>query len=54
MQIRGLHSSFYKLYSYSRKQECLEAYRKKYKNIVSQWDGNPMQWQPKQALGLPY
>jgi len=38
MQIRGLHSSFYKLYSYSRKQECLEAYRKKYKNIVSQWD----------------
>ena len=38
MQIKGLHKSIYKLYSYARKQECLEAYRQKYKNRVMQWE----------------
>lgn len=38
MQIRGLHKSLYKLYSYSRKQVELDAYYKKYETIVKQWD----------------
>ena len=37
MQIKGLHKGVYKLYSYARKQECLDAYRKKYVKIVKKW-----------------
>jgi transposase InsO family protein len=38
MQIKGLHSSFYKLYGYGRKQEVLDAYREKYQHVVTQWE----------------
>ena len=38
MQIKGLHKSIYKLYGYARKQACLEAYRKKYADIVQKWE----------------
>ncbi len=38
MQIKGLHSSIYKLYGYARKQECLNAYREKYEAIVKEWE----------------
>jgi len=38
MQIKRLHSSVYKLYGYARKQETLDAYRKKYEAIVLKWD----------------
>ena len=30
MQIKSLHGGIYKLYAYARKQDCLDAYRKKY------------------------
>lgn len=38
MQIKSLHGNIYKLYAYSRKQECLDAYRKKYEEIVKVWE----------------
>ena len=38
MQIKELHKSFYKLYSYARKQETLDLYRKKYRDIVTCWE----------------
>ena len=38
MQIKGLHKNIYKLYSYTRTQECLEAYRKKYQHQVQRWE----------------
>ncbi|MDF1678700.1 MAG: integrase core domain-containing protein [Legionellaceae bacterium] len=38
MQTKGLHKSIYKLYGYTRKQECLDAYRKKYEFIVREWE----------------
>jgi len=38
MQIKYLHKSFYKLYGYARKQETLDLYRKKYKDIVVRWE----------------
>jgi len=38
MQIKCLHKSFYKLYSYARKQEVLDLYRKKYQDIVTKWE----------------
>jgi len=38
MQIKRLHGSFYKLYTYTRKQEVLDFYRKKYQEIVMQWE----------------
>lgn len=38
MQTKGLHKSIYKLYGYARKQECLDAYRKKYESIVREWE----------------
>lgn len=38
MQIKSLHSSIYKIYGYARKQETLDAYRKKYQHIVTQWE----------------
>jgi putative transposase len=38
MQIKGLHKNIYKLYAYSRTQECLEAYRKKYQHQVQRWE----------------
>jgi len=38
MQIRGLHKKIYNLYRYARKQECLDAYRQKYQDIVKSWD----------------
>ena len=38
MQIKYLHKSFYKLYGYTRKQETLDLYRKKYQGIVDQWE----------------
>lgn len=38
MQIVGLHRSIYKLYSYARKQECLDAYRTKYDSVIKQWE----------------
>jgi len=38
MQIKGLHKNIYKLYAYSRTQECLDVYRKKYEDKVSQWE----------------
>lgn len=38
MQIKGLHKNIYKLYAYSRTQECLEVYRKKYEDKVNRWE----------------
>lgn len=37
MQIKGLHKNIYKLYTYARTQETLEAYRKKYEDSVNLW-----------------
>ena len=38
MQIKGLHKNIYKLYAYSRTQECLDEYRKKYEDKVHRWE----------------
>lgn len=38
MQIKRLHKNIYRLYSYSRTQECLDAYRQKYECIVTKWE----------------
>lgn len=38
MQIKGLHKNIYKLYAYSRTQECLDVYRKKYEGKVYRWE----------------
>ena len=38
MQIKGLHKNIYKLYVYSRTQECLDVYRKKYEEKVHRWE----------------
>jgi transposase InsO family protein len=38
MQIKGLHKSIYRLYRYSRTQECLEKYRGLYQESVDKWD----------------
>lgn len=38
MQIKRLHKNIYKLYSYSRTQECLEVYRREYEEPVQKWD----------------
>ena len=38
MQIKGVNDGIYKLYSYARKQECLDAYREKYSKIVDSGD----------------
>lgn len=38
MQQIYLPNAFYKIYSYARKQECLDEYRKKYSSIVQCWD----------------
>ncbi|MEI8295468.1 MAG: integrase core domain-containing protein [Alphaproteobacteria bacterium] len=38
MQIKGLHKNIYRLYAYSRTQECLDIYRKKYEKPVLVWD----------------
>mgnify|MGYP000267007354 CR=1 FL=1 len=35
MQIKYLHKNVYKLYAYSRTQECLDVYRKKYEDKVT-------------------
>lgn len=38
MQIKYLHKNVYKLYAYSRTQECLDVYRKKYEDKVRRWE----------------
>lgn len=38
MQIKYLHKNIYKLYSYARTQECLDAYRKNYETQVNTWE----------------
>jgi hypothetical protein len=38
MQIKRLHSNIYKLYRYSRTQECLEKYRQLYQISVDKWE----------------
>lgn len=38
MQIKGLHKNIYRLYAYSRTQECLDIYRKKYEEKVRRWE----------------
>jgi putative transposase len=38
MQIKGLHKNIYRLYRYSRTQECLDKYRKLYQESVSRWE----------------
>jgi putative transposase len=38
MQIKALHKNVYKLYAYSRTQECLDVYRKKYEDKVYRWE----------------
>ena len=38
MQIKSLHKNVYKLYAWSRTQECLDAYRQKHEDKVRQWD----------------
>ena len=38
MQIKYLHKTIYKLYSYARTQECLDEYRKKYETQVNTWE----------------
>lgn len=37
MQIKSLHKNIYKLYSYARTQECLDAYRAKHQMRVNRW-----------------
>jgi len=34
MQIKYLHPNIYKLYAWARTQECLDAYRRKYEDVV--------------------
>jgi Fe2+ or Zn2+ uptake regulation protein len=38
MQIKGLHKNIYRLYAYSRTQECLDAYRKLDEDKVRKWE----------------
>ena len=38
MQIKALHKNLYKLYAYSRTQECLDAHRKKHQERVNRWN----------------
>lgn len=38
MQIKALHKNIYKLYTYSRTQECLQKYRDLYQKTVSLWE----------------
>lgn len=38
MQIKYLHKNVYKLYAYSRTQECLDEYRKQYEEKVRRWE----------------
>lgn len=38
MQIKYLHKNIYKLYAYSRTQECLDVYRNKYQGQVCLWE----------------
>lgn len=38
MQIKVLHKNIYTLYSYIRTQECLEVYRKIYKQSIERWE----------------
>jgi putative transposase len=38
MQIKYLHKNVYKLYQWSRTQECLDVYRKKYQEQVQFWE----------------
>ena len=38
MQIKELNSGIYQLYRYVSEQECLDAYREKYSEIVNRWD----------------
>ncbi len=38
MQIKGLHKNIYRLYSYTRTQECLEVYRQKYHYQGQHWE----------------
>jgi transposase InsO family protein len=38
MQIKRLHKNIYKLYAYSRTQECLDVYRKKHEDKVRRWE----------------
>jgi len=38
MQIKGLHKNIYRFYAWSRTQECLDAYRKKYEDHVRLWE----------------
>lgn len=38
MQIKYLHKNVYRLYAYSRTQECLDFYRKKYEDKVRRWE----------------
>lgn len=38
MQIKGLHRNIYKLYRYSRTQECLEKYKQLYQTSVDKWE----------------
>ena len=37
MQIHGLQKNVYRLYSYARTQECLDAYRRQYEDKVRCW-----------------
>ena len=37
MQIKRLHKNIYRLYRYSRPQECLEKYRELYETSVDKW-----------------
>lgn len=37
MQIKGLHKNIYKLYAYTRTQECLNLYIQKYQDQVQRW-----------------
>lgn len=38
MQIKGLHKNVYRLYAYSRTQECLDVYRKQYEDKIYRWE----------------
>jgi hypothetical protein len=38
MQIQRSHKNIYRLYAYTRTQECLDVYRKKYGNQARQWE----------------
>jgi putative transposase len=50
MQIQRSHKNIYRLYAYTRTQECLDVYRKKYGNQAQQWEKLKFQDVPEKII----